>query len=314
MVWQSKIRETQYELWFSETDSVVDGRLPRALQRVSISPIKCQGIKSKLVRFIMASLNWDGTGVWIEPFVGSGVVALNVAPRRALLTDSNPHVIRLFQDISAGRMTPESVRSFLEMEGEKLRVFGDVYYYEVRDRFNAEPSSHDFLFLNRSCFNGMIRFNRRGHFNVPFGKKTERFSKAYVTKIVNQIRRCASVIANNDWRFEVTDWRDILALAKSSDFVYADPPYVDRHTDYYNSWDGDAQVSLMNTLKQLPCGFALSTWKENRYRRNTYVPTDSTDLVTLTENHYYYVGSKESLRHSMVEALVVKKGYNTNGY
>ena len=196
-------KEAQYTLRFSGVDCDVDERLPRTPTSVTISPIKCQGIKSKLIPFIMASLVWDGTGTWIEPFVGSGVVALNVIPKRALLADSNPHVIRLFQDISTGRMTPESVRAFLEMEGEKLRVYGGEYYYEVRTRFNLEPSSHDFLFLNRSCFNGLIRFNRRGEFNVPFGKKVERFRKAYVTKIVNQVRHCASVIVNNEWRFEV---------------------------------------------------------------------------------------------------------------
>lgn len=59
------------------------------------------------------------------------------------------------------------------------------YYYEVRDRFNESHDPYDFLFLNRSCFNGLMRFNRQHRYNVPYGHNDNRFSKAYVTKIVN---------------------------------------------------------------------------------------------------------------------------------
>ena len=62
-------------------------------------PIKYQGIKTKLVPFILSSICWPGEGRWIEPFVGSGAVVLNVAPPRALLTDTNVHVIRFYNDI-----------------------------------------------------------------------------------------------------------------------------------------------------------------------------------------------------------------------
>lgn len=85
-------------------------------------------------------------------------------------------------------ITSYKVREFLEKEGKKLSADDDKYYYEVRDRFNKNHNPLDFLFINRSCFNGMIRFNRKGEFNVPYGHKNNRFSKAYITKIVNQIK------------------------------------------------------------------------------------------------------------------------------
>ena len=62
--------------------------------RVQVPPIKCQGIKTKLVPMILRRIDRDPEGVWVEPFLGSGVVALNVAPKRALLADTNPHLIR----------------------------------------------------------------------------------------------------------------------------------------------------------------------------------------------------------------------------
>lgn len=69
-----------------------------------------------------------------------------------------------------------------------LSEMDERHYYYVRDRFNEDHNILDFLFLNRSCFNGMIRFNKNYRFNVPYGHKPQRFSKAYVTKIVNQVK------------------------------------------------------------------------------------------------------------------------------
>ena len=69
--------------------------------------------------------------------------------------------------------------------------------------YNTEKSPLDFLFLNRACFNGLIRFNRKGEFNVPFGHKPERFSKAYITKIVNQVEWVAKLASLSDWTLRI---------------------------------------------------------------------------------------------------------------
>src|SRR6185503_1580879 len=120
-----------------------------------VPPLKCQGIKTKLageIRKLALALAFDR---WVEPFCGSCVVALNLQPKRALLTDSNVHIIRLYQEIQRGSLTPALAKGFLSVEGEKLRDGGESYYSAVRERFNAQPTSLDFLFLNRSCFNGV---------------------------------------------------------------------------------------------------------------------------------------------------------------
>ena len=273
-----------------------------------VPPIKCQGIKTKLVRFIIDSISWSEKGRWIEPFVGSGVVVLNVAPHRALLTDINVHVIRFYNDIASGLVSPSGVRGFLEKEGHILSQVGEPYYYEVRIRFNSHPTSHVFLFLNRCDFNGVIRFNSKGQFNVPFGKKPDRFRPAYITKIVNQVAYITSLIRNNEWTFREADWRQTLAQAHKEDFVYADPPYIGRHTDYYNKWTESDALELFDDLKSLPCGFALSAWSQNRYRINPHLPSDNS-VVIKTFNHFYHVGATESLRNPMVEALVIKRGF-----
>jgi len=151
--------------------------------RVNVPPIKCQGIKTKLVSLIRRAVDWDSDGTWREPFMGSGVVGFNLTPKKAVFADTNPHLIRFYEAIRTGEIDGFKVRRFLKREGQELARRKADHYYEVRDRFNKNHDPLDFLFLNRSCFNGLIRFNRSGEFNVPFGHKPERFSRSYITKL-----------------------------------------------------------------------------------------------------------------------------------
>ena len=272
--------------------------------KVLIPPIKCQGIKSKLVKWIDETLQWDNKGAWIEPFMGSGVVGFNLKPRKALFCDTNPYLIAFYQGVNNRTINPIIVREFLESEGNELAKHGADYYYEVRKRFNAEKSPLDFLFLNRACFNGLIRFNRKGEFNVPFGHKPERFSKAYVTKIVNQVAWVAKRASLNDWTFLHQDFQITLSRAAEADLIYCDPPYAGRHTDYFNTWDATHEKLLYEGLKATPARFILSTWHSNEHRENPTIPTFWSEFNVITREHFYHVGAKESNRKPMLEALV----------
>jgi len=271
-----------------------------------VPPLKCQGIKTKLVSAIQKIADTREYSRWVEPFCGSCVVALNVQPKKALLCDTNIHIIQLYQSIQNGKITPAIAKTFLTEEGEKLKTEGEPYYYEVRERFNESPTPLEFLFLNRSCFNGVIRFNRKGKFNVPYCHKPERFAQGYVTKITNQIRQIAQVLNNVEWTFEACDFRETLAKAEVGDFVYADPPYAGRHVDYFNSWSDEDETALASRLGSLPCDFMLSTWHSNEFRTNTAIERlwSGADFHILKREHFYHVGSSEDLRHPMVEALV----------
>lgn len=286
--------------------------LPRIIQGIKAPPVKCQGIKTKLVPFIARNIRWDGEGRWVEPFMGSGVVAFNIRPNRALLADTNKHIIGLYNELKQNRIDKNIVKQYLLEMGAELLEKGEDFYYQVREEFNQSGGSLPFLFLNRSCFNGLMRFNSRGNFNVPFGKKPERFRQAYITKIVNQIAWVQSVLHSVDWEFVVSDYKNILHQAKVEDFVYMDPPYIGRHTDYFNSWSERDAVILSDLANQLPCGFALSMWLENRYRRNAHIDEHWQGHMIRTYEHFYHVGSTESLRNSMTEALVIKDGFSTS--
>jgi DNA adenine methylase len=270
-----------------------------------VPPLKCQGIKTKLVGDIARLVEGDNFDRWVEPFCGSCVVPLNIQPRKAVLSDSNVHIIQFYLDVQSQRVTPGSVREFLHDEGQLLRSVGEPHYYKVRERFNTAPNSLDFLFLNRSCFNGVMRFNRKGQFNVPYCHKSDRFSPAYITKITNQVRRVQDVVARLDWTFLVSSFRDVLKGLRSDDLVYADPPYAGRHVDYFNSWNLEDEFELAKLLKEAPCKFILSTWHSNQFRENDLIKNwDGPRFHLFTRKHFYHVGSTEELRHPMIEALI----------
>lgn len=247
----------------------------------------------------------------MEPFLGSGVVGLNIAPPRALLTDANPHIVRLYQDIQSRRLTGDSAREALSAEGARLSKEGERVYYEIRERFNATPSSIDFLFLNRSCFNGVVRFNRKGGFNTPFGHKPQRYDASFLTRVANQIRWARKQMDGKDWTFATMDWRNALSDVDANDFVYIDPPYVGRHADYYSQWSETQATDLAAAVQALPSGFALSMWLENRFRKNDHIEAAWADNDIRLASHFYHVGSTESLRNEMTEALVIRPGFAT---
>ncbi len=273
--------------------------------RIIVPPIKSQGIKTKLVPWIK-TLVPPVAGRWIEPFLGTGVVAFNSRAQRALLGDINPHLIRFYQAIQSGDITPGSAREFLEREGEALAKAPDngyEHYLAVRKRFNRDHDPLDFLFLSRAGFNGMIRFNRKGEWNIPFCKKPERFAQAYVTKIVNQIRDMRSVI-KPEWQFVTDSFEKLIVQATEDDLIYCDPPYLGRYVDYYSGWTEDDEQRLFVFLSATPAKFILSTWHHNDYRANPMMDKYWSKFNVVTRDHFYHAGGKLENRGAMVEALV----------
>jgi DNA adenine methylase len=272
---------------------------------VKVPPLKCQGIKTKLVEWIKDHASFSKDGTWIEPFMGSGVVGFNMRPVRAVFADVNPHIINFYNAIKEGKITAGIAKEFLEKEGAQLQAKGEEHYYEVRERFNKKGEPLDMLFLNRACFNGVMRFNKKGGFNVPFGHKPERFAKAYITKITNQIKYVSDAVSQYDWTFVCSDFKKIISSAKENDFIYCDPPYIGRHVDYFNSWSEGDEQELYSMLSATSAKFILSTWHSNQYRKNDAIEKYAYLFTILTREHFYHVGASEKNRNPMLEAIVL---------
>lgn len=289
--------------------------LPKQISKINVPPLKIQGIKTKLVPFIAESIKWDGTGVYYEPFMGSGVVGFNLNPDKAIFSDTNPYIIQFYNDIKDKKISSGIVREYLENESLKLAATPadkNSYYYEVRDRFNKYHLSLDFLFLQRSNFNGMMRFNKNGDYNVPFGRKPDRFKKALITKITNQVAWVEKLICNKDWKFVTMEFTEAFQLMDQGDFVYLDPPYVNRYDGYFDAW-GEENANLLAEITQDgKAGYALSMWCQNEYRKNGHLGK-WTQGTLLTTEHFYHVGAKELNRNAMLEALVISSEHvNSN--
>lgn len=283
--------------------------LPIYDKKTKIPPLKIQGIKSKLVPFILSSIKWDGNGTYYEPFMGSGVVGFNIAPERAFFSDTNPYIIQFYKDIQSKKITSKIVREYLEIEGRKLSKTPpdkNSYYYEVRDRFNKNHFSLDFLFLQRSNFNGMMRFNSNGEYNVPFGRKPDRFKKALITKIVNQVKWIEEIMEDKDWEFECKSFEEVFKLMKCNDFVYLDPPYIGRYNGYFDSWSEEQAELLAEVTQNGLAGYAFSMWYKNEFRSNPHIEIwDKGKLITT--KHFYHLGAKEKNRNKMIEALIISE-------
>ena len=278
---------------------------------IIIPPIKSQGIKTKLVPWINDLILSSGIRLdanWIEPFFGTGVVGFN-SPMRGqhIVGDTNPHIINFYKGIQNGVISSYSMRKYLERENSLLKFSeeeGYVHFREVRDRFNSEYSPYDFIFLSRAGFNGMMRFNRKGEWNVPFCKKANRFSMAYVTKICNQIERVTQIIRKKDWSFNNVSFIETIEKAGAGDIIYCDPPYFGRYVDYYNGWTENDGQSLFEALSHTSAKFILSTWHHNDYRENNMVNKYWRQFNVMTKDHFYHNGARLENRRSVVEALI----------
>lgn len=279
---------------------------------VIVPPIKSQGIKTKLVPWINDIICKSGIDIqkanWIEPFFGTGVVGFNTPVEgRRIVGDSNPHVINFYNSVKAGIVTPQSMREYLQHEGELLRNSGEdgyEYYKVVRERFNKEHSPFDFIFLSRAGFNGMMRFNRKGEWNIPFCKKSNRFAPAYITKICNQVQAIQQIIHHYDWTLSNNNFIETIREAKRGDIIYCDPPYYGRYVDYYNGWTEENERQLFEALKDTEAYFILSTWHHNEFRSNDMIAKYWGIFNVFTQEHFYHNGGHIENRHSMTEALI----------
>lgn len=278
---------------------------------VIVPPIKSQGIKTKLVPWINDLISRSGismSGRWIEPFFGTGVVGLN-SPLcgEHIVGDTNPYIISFYKGLQDGSIDEYKMRGFLERESKLLAAApenGYTYYREVKDRFNREHSPYDFIFLSRAGFNGMMRFNRKGEWNIPFCKKPERFSPAYITKICNQVAEAKQIILHKKWSFNNVSFDKLISLGKEGDLIYCDPPYYGRYVDYYNGWTEEDEERLFTLLSQTKAKFILSTWHHNEFRSNEMIDRLWGRFNVTTKEHFYHGGGHIENRHAMVEALI----------
>ena len=195
-------------------------------------PLKWAGGKRWLVPHLKPVWDKHSHRRYVEPFCGGLAVALGLQPKSALLNDVNPHLINFYRHLQNG----------LELRLEMR--YDEQLFYRHRERFNkliqnggakSTEAAELFYYLNRTCFNGLCRFNKGGEFNVPFGTYS-RINYASDFSVYAETFR--------QWTFTNVDVATI--ETRPDDFIYADPPYDVEFTTYSSggfSWDDQQRTA-----------------------------------------------------------------------
>lgn len=139
-------------------------------------------------------------------------------PERALLCDINPELVNVYTRVR------NDVEGLIGHLHKLARRHSKEHYYEVRSRYNAPARRSEteraamFIYLNKTCFNGLHRVNRKGEFNVPAG----RYDNPRI--LDEQLLRAASFQLENA-EIRCSGFEKLLSTAKPGDFIYLDPPY-----------------------------------------------------------------------------------------
>ncbi len=210
-------------------------RLPRVMDRArspsvelpsaprAAAPIvKWAGGKTRVLRHLLAYMPaWAASMRHVEPFAGGAALFFARAPKRAILADINPALMDLYAVVR------DSLDELIVELARLAAPHDEAHYYRVRERYNEERGVRDvrqaarFLYLNRTCFNGLHRVNRRGEFNVPVGRYTR-------PRILDApaLHRARELLSKTELRSDC--FEGTLASVGANDFVYLDPPYEPR--------------------------------------------------------------------------------------
>jgi len=178
-------------------------------------------------------------GRYFEPFLGGAAVFFALSPEDAHLSDANPELINAYNRIKHNWAKLERrLASYQEKHDSD-------FYYKVRERSPVDPVARAvrFLYLNRTCFNGIYRVNKEGHFNVPIGtKEAVSFESGYLERVARALKNA---------RIRRRDFAVAIGQANEGDFVFIDPPYTVMHNNNgfvkYNaqlfSWKDQARLA-----------------------------------------------------------------------
>lgn len=178
--------------------------------------LKWAGGKYRLLPRILKALP-EGKKL-IEPFVGSGVVFLNAEYDRYLLSDINPDLINLFNDLKYGKSEFIDYCSsfFVDKNNQEKR------FYQLREYFNqlapGKERSALFLYFNRHGYNGLCRYNQSGGFNVPFGRYKKPYFPASEMEFFYKKAKKAE--------FRCQPFLKTMAHSRKGSVIYCDPPYL----------------------------------------------------------------------------------------
>lgn len=223
---------------------------------------------------------------YVEPFVGSGAVFFYIIqkfkPNEVIISDINEELINAYEIV---RDDVENLIAELKMHKKKHMEKGKSYYLKVRalnpNDLSKLQRAARFIYLNKTCFNGLYRVNSKGKFNVPMG--------SYKNPDVVQSERLRLVSSLlKDVTIKVMSFEKVLNLAKKGDFVYFDPPYYPLNRNSFTTYTKDnfleneqkLLAQIFNKLDKKGCSVMLSN-SDTDFIKDLY-PGYNVNLVRAT--------------------------------
>lgn len=233
--------------------------------------LKYRGGKSKEISFFERYMPLNNEyNRYFEPFFGGGALFFHLQPQRAVINDINERLINFYREIQMDfdavstellnlqQIYEENQRDYKELKAEhpdeRVENRNEALYYRLRDMFNniIEPEFLDsvlYFFINKTSYSGMIRYNSRGEYNVPFGR--------YANFNTRLLTREHSFLLQNAEIFN-TDYVEIFNMANADDFMFLDPPYDCTFNDYgnldlENGFNEDEHRRLAAHFRNLNC-------------------------------------------------------------
>ena len=154
---------------------------------------------------------------YFEPFLGGGALLPFRKIQDGKASDIIPELISLW---NAVKTNPETTANEYRKRWNRLQKEGYKVYYDIRDSFNATRNEHDFLFLTRTCVNGLIRYNDKGDFNNSFHLTRPCINPDTLSQIIRQWH-----FMIKDIDFLNCDYRELIEDVTRDDFLFLDPPY-----------------------------------------------------------------------------------------
>jgi len=290
-------------------------KLPYFTTRPTNAPkpfLKWAGGKTQLLSQLQPLFPRQFSG-YHEPFVGSAAVYLHLynlgqsgelkaSLKRVSLTDSNEELINCYCAVR------DDVEAVIGLLTDHKQNHNRRYYYAVRAE---EPSAQSnveraarLIYLNKTCYNGLYRVNRKGQFNVPMGRYKS-------PGIFDPDELRAASRALDGVSLEVADFRDVLKRARKGDFIYFDPPYYPvsktanftSYTEYpFGKFEHESLALVARALDEKGCRIMLNnSWTD--FTRRLYFGFKRVELQAIRS-----INSKAGKRGKISEMVVINKG------
>ncbi len=253
-------------------------------------------------------------GRYYEPFVGGGSVFMNLQYSKTTINDYNTELINVYEVV---RDSVDELLSVLKIHAENN---SQEYFYSLREwdrtgileKKSSVERAARFIYLNKTCYNGLFRVNAQGQFNVPYGRYKN-------PNIVNEevLRADSKFLKKSTIKILKGDFEKSVKSAKKGDFIYLDPPYAPLVEDTHsfvgytlNGFGYDEQLRLRDLFVKLDkkgCYVMLSNSSSKIIHELYKDYVDTTEIVGATR----MVNSKASGRGKVDEVLIMNYNYKT---